>query len=107
MLVHVSPCYHGRLVAPEGERQDLARLREAFESLDGDEAVVPVEKRAKRRGGIEVGLLAPFVGDGFEDHGNHGGTFSRKVLSPARINRFCCASAKFSRAAGSPLSRAR
>jgi hypothetical protein len=37
------------LVAPERQRQDLAGVRQAFEALDGDEAVDVIERRTKMR----------------------------------------------------------
>src|SRR6185312_16728169 len=39
VVLDVAPGLHRRLVAPEGERQDLAVVGQALEALDGNEAV--------------------------------------------------------------------
>src|SRR5690349_3503904 len=107
MRLEVAPLPDRGLVAPEGKRQDLARLREALEALDGDEPVDFGEQRLQVRGGIEVAVGAALGGYDFEDHGDHGDTFSRKVLSSERIKRFSREKAKLAFASGSALSSAR
>ena len=48
--LELAPAPHRLLVAPERQRQDLARLRQALEALDGDEAVDRFQlRRAGRR----------------------------------------------------------
>src|SRR5689334_18710319 len=39
VVLDIAPCRDGRLVAPEGERQELAVVDETLEALDADEAV--------------------------------------------------------------------
>ena len=55
--VHLPPPGHGRFVAPEREGQQLARLAQALEPLDGDEPIDLLQQRPQRGCGAEVGVL--------------------------------------------------
>lgn len=72
MLGEVPPGLDGGLVAPEGERDELAGLADALEALDRDEAVDPFQERPELGGDLEIG--GPVLGPGpeLEDHGDHG-----------------------------------
>jgi hypothetical protein len=54
MRFEVAPLLHRRLVAPDGERQDLSGLREALEALDRDEAV------DLRKQGLQLAAIARY-----------------------------------------------
>src|SRR5215469_5969948 len=60
-----------RVVAPERQRQDLARIGQALEPLDRDESVHLFERRPQRRGDVEIFLAALLFWPHFEDHGVH------------------------------------
>ena len=67
-----APVCDGVFVAPEGQREHFAGLREALEALDRDEAVDFVEQRAQFGGDAEV-VVSPFgVRLDFENHRDHG-----------------------------------
>ena len=71
-----APATYARLVAPERQRQQLARLREALEALDRDEAVDRVELLAQAGGQLEVRVGVPFARHDFEDDGDHAVSFN-------------------------------
>src|ERR1700761_1154875 len=68
----IAPRRHGRFVAPEGERDELAGLGEALEALDGDKAFDAVEQRSQVGGDAEIGVAVR--GPDLEDDGDHAST---------------------------------
>src|SRR6185503_3741805 len=70
VLLHVAPLAHRLLVAPEGERDEAPRRRDALEALDRDEAVEAPDDVVQAGGEVEVFLLAP-GGRELEDDGDH------------------------------------
>src|SRR5437899_1980649 len=97
----VAPRPDGGLVAPEGEREDLAAQLEALETLDGDEAVHGFELGFQRSGEIEV--IVPFADEGndFEDDSDHGATFGACGVETHFRNRRSSLRIKRSRLANS------
>src|SRR3954462_12118003 len=93
----VAPRRHGRLVAPEGEGEELARFGEAFEPLDRQEAIDRVEPGTERGGEIEImaGLL--LARPGFEQDGDHGRTSGAWGAEARRRNRRSSRRMNFSR----------
>src|SRR5690606_16271751 len=90
----VAPGLHRRLVTPERQRQQLARLDEALESLDRHEAVDFLQIGLQRRGEVEIVLPLTRSRPDLEDHGDHGFTSTacgaeasrRNSLSSRRMN---------------------
>src|SRR5262245_17993533 len=76
MLLEIAPLTHRLLVAPERERQDFSRRRQALEALDRQEAVDLREQRTQSRGCVEISVLLRVLGDALEDHCNHDYSFS-------------------------------
>src|SRR4051812_43469727 len=70
-MLLIAPALHGILVAPERQRQQLARVGDALETLDRDEAVDRLELRPQRCGNGQVVVLAAGRGPHLEDHRNH------------------------------------
>src|ERR671918_1832917 len=68
----IAPRPDRRLVAPERQRQQLARLPQALEPFHRDEAVDRLELRAQGGGDVQVLLPALRLGPDLEDHGYHG-----------------------------------
>ena len=91
----VPPSGDGGLVAPEGKRQELARLDEALVSLDREETIDAVHLGSKRCGKVKVSGLLARRRPRLEQHSNHGRTNGacgadeslRKILSSRRMNR--------------------
>src|SRR5258705_8560719 len=73
MGLEIAPLDEGGLVAEVGEREDLARLREALEALHRDEPVDLVQQRPQLRGDVEVFPAALGFGYDLENHGDHNG----------------------------------
>src|SRR5688572_20678059 len=108
VLLDIAPALHGLLVAPDGQRQELARLRQALEALDGDEAVHLLQHGLEPRRRVEVRVLAPRGRHHFEYDRDHGFSMrSRNVRSSRRIRRFSSANANAARPSGSALIRVR
>jgi len=90
-----APAADGLLIAPEGEREELAAGRQAFEALDGKEAVRGFQLSAQLAGEIEIAVALADEGDHFEDDGDHGWTFRdggletffRKSRSSSKMKR--------------------
>lgn len=90
----VAPRSNRGLVAPEGQRQELARFGETLKPLDGEKTVNPVELRPERGGKLEVAGLLPRCRPGFEQDGDHGRTKAawgadasrKKIRSSRRMN---------------------
>src|SRR5436189_6205245 len=80
VVLLVAPAFHGILVAPERQRQELARVGERLETLDGNETIHLFQIGLQRRGDVEIVLLAAGGGPHLEDHGNH-----RVLLTRLRI----------------------
>src|SRR5690349_9601034 len=66
MLFEIAPLAHRFLVAPERQRQDFSRRRQALEALARHEAVDVREQRPQPRGCIEIGILLRLLRDAFE-----------------------------------------
>jgi len=96
-------------VAPEREGEDLAGLAQAFEALDGEEAIDLVEPGPEARGEVEIGAAPSFAGKDLEDDGDHGaGRIGvRKLRSSLRMKRSLYAMARLAAPSGSDLRRAR
>jgi hypothetical protein len=62
---------HCLLVAEEREGEDLLRVREALETLDGDEAVDLLEHGPETRRDVQILRLPPIGWIHFEDDGDH------------------------------------
>src|SRR5690606_5826970 len=71
VLLRVAPGLHRLLVAPEGQRKDPARVRQALEELDRDEAVDAIEQRPKVGGDAEIGVAAALRRLDLEDDRDH------------------------------------
>src|SRR5262245_46617924 len=82
MLLEIAPLTHRFLVAPEREREDFLRRRQALEALDRQEAVDVGEQRPQPRGGVQIRILLCVLRDAFEDHCDHGFSFSGSTGNP-------------------------
>ena len=58
MFGKIAPVAHGLLVAEEGKRQELARLAQTLEALDGNKAVHLSELSAQLCGDVQIFLLS-------------------------------------------------
>src|SRR5262249_56334714 len=67
----VAPGPHRVLVAPERQGQQLARIGQALEPLDRDEAIDVREVGAQGGGQPEIIVFAPFGGPDLENDGDH------------------------------------
>src|ERR1700753_835958 len=76
MLIHLPPLLHSLLIAPERQRQNLARCAQALKALNRDKAFDLIQHRAQMGRDIEIGLLMLRVRHHLENHCNH-----RKSLS--------------------------
>src|SRR6476646_3627809 len=80
VILLVAPVLHRILVAPERQRQELARIGERLKTLDGNEPIDLFQIGLQRRGDVEIVLLPAGGGPYLEDHGNH-----RVLLTRLRI----------------------
>src|ERR1700691_893108 len=71
MGFEISPCLDRGFVPEERQREHLAGLGEALESLDRDEAVDLFQVRAQRGGNVEVFLLLAGLRPYLENDGYH------------------------------------
>src|SRR5216683_4913899 len=71
VAAEVAPAPHRVLVAPERERQELALVRKARETLDRDESVDSLELRPQPRRKIEILLFLARSRKDFEYHHDH------------------------------------
>src|SRR5471030_1922284 len=85
-MLDVAPRLYRRLVAPEGEREQLLVVDQALEALDRQEAVDLLELGLQGSRDVEIGLLAAVSGPDFEDHCDHRLLLS-SVRCPHRANR--------------------
>jgi hypothetical protein len=72
LCLQLSPGLHRLLIAPEGQRQDLAPQCEAFKTLDGNEAVDLLQLAAQCAGEIEISVALAHIGHDLENVGDHG-----------------------------------
>src|SRR5690606_25436536 len=71
MFGRVAPAGHGVLVLEEGQRENLARIGEALEPLDRDEAFDSIQKRPQLGGSIEIEGFLPFGWFDLENDSDH------------------------------------
>src|SRR4051812_34995756 len=120
LAVHlqVAPLLYGGLIAPEGQRQHLAGLAQAFKPLNGDKTIYLLQMRAQMGSSVQVGLAVLSVRQHFKNYGNHVGllvdgwqnvpsTTSTKERSSRKMKRWLCANSKLARPSGSVRRRAR
>jgi hypothetical protein len=68
-----APGGHRGLVAPERQRQQLARLGQAFKTFDGNEAINALQLGLQPCRHVQVRLLLPRSRPHLEDDGDHAG----------------------------------
>src|SRR5436305_14538588 len=68
MLLDIAPLRNALLVAPERNRQYRAGTGQAFEALDRNEPVDPLEQRSQLLRRIEIGVTHSFARRRLEDH---------------------------------------
>lgn len=68
----IAPSLHGLFITPERQAQEFARHREAFKTLNADEAIDVIKLRAKLRCQIKVAAVLAFSRPEFKNNGDHG-----------------------------------